>query len=423
MLPFESVFEKKKSVLILGFGREGRSTYRFLKKNYPGLSLAIADRDPDIAGERLPVTCHLGKDYLKYVSEYDLVIKSPGVKLEGAMQTLPKRFTSQTDLFLQEFGSQTIGVTGTKGKSTTASLLYHLLLKTGRKPVLLGNIGVPAFDFLEHVREGQTIVYELSAHQLEGVHCSPHRAVLLNIFPEHLDYFGDFEKYKQAKLNIFRFQKTGDLAYCGEPVKTDFPCMQAGGGGAQVDGQKVLQYAHLRGNHNLENILLAFRVMQGFGTPLDELTEALIGFQPLPHRLEYVGRYGGVDFFNDSISTVPQSTLAAVKSIPETDTLILGGFDRGLDYKELVAFLMASKVEHFFFLGKAGGRIFELFGGHESRKKLFRVKTLDEIFVVLKDLPEVSCCLLSPAAASYDQFHNFEHRGDRFKELAKSFAR
>ena len=423
MPPFHEIFGHLKSVLILGFGREGRSSYAFLKKHFPHLDVGIADGNGELDVKGIQAELHLGAGYLKALGGYDLILKSPGVRIENVDSDVLKSITSQTGLFLKAYGSQTIGVSGTKGKSTTVSLIYHLLQQAGHKAVLLGNIGLPAFDFIDKITPDTTVVYELSAHQLEMVHHSPHWAVLLNIFPEHLDYFGSYAKYRQAKLNLFRSQKPGDFAFCGEEIKDSKVSCSTPARWDRFRSEQLLRISGLRGEHNVKNILLAFKVLESMGVPLEEMPGLLRGFHTLPHRLEFVGTFGGISFYNDSISTVPQSTLAAVKSIPETDTLILGGFDRGLDYKELVAFLMASKVEHFFFLGKAGDRMFELFGRYESRKKLFRVKTLDEIFVVLKDLPEASCCLLSPAAASYDQFHNFEHRGDRFKELAKNFSR
>jgi UDP-N-acetylmuramoylalanine-D-glutamate ligase len=423
MLPFSSYFEGKKSVLLLGFGREGRSSFRFFRKHYPALKLAVADKNPALAEEKWPVDYHLGPDYLKYAADYDVVIKSPGVKVTGIPQEILQRFTSQTDLFLREFGSRITGITGTKGKSTTAGLIHHLLNRSGRKAILMGNIGLPAFDFLEKMKPEDILVYELSAHQLEMVHNSPHRGVLVNIFPEHLDYFGSFEAYKKAKMNIFRFQQPGDMAFCGIGMPGLPDCRRADVLENRFDADRLLQLSGLHGLHNKGNILLAFRVLESFGIDVAGLPAALEGFRPLPHRLEYAGRFGGVDFYNDSISTVPQSTIAAVKSIPGVDTLILGGFDRGLDYQFLVDFLLSSDVRNFFFLGKAGRRMYDLFRTSEIEKNLFPVNDLSEVFETLKRLPEVSCCLLSPAAASYDQFHNFEHRGDRFKALAQRFEK
>ena len=428
MLPFKEIFTEGKSVLILGFGQEGRSTFRFLSKYFPDRLIGIADQNTKIADENIRAPLHLGKDYLQSVEDYDIVMKSPGISLDGVPENLRIKITSQTDLFLRAYGSQTIGVTGTKGKSTTASLIHHLLKKTGRKTLLMGNIGLPAFDFLENITPADLIVYELSAHQLEWVHSSPHIAVLLNLFPEHLDFFGTFEKYRKAKLNIFRFQQPGDYAFCGEELPEFAGVCETVSRIKDVFGnhlhpQELLQRAGLRGEHNLKNILMALGVLHRLGTPLAALPDALAGFNALPHRLEYVGKFSGIDFYNDSISTVPQSTMAAVKSVDHVDTLILGGFDRGLDYTKLVDFLMETDIRYFFFLGKAGERMWQLFRAHGSSKKLIPVNDLSEIFFHLQALPDVSCCLLSPAAASYDQFHNFEHRGDLFKKLAVEYGR
>ncbi|HDO06502.1 MAG TPA: UDP-N-acetylmuramoyl-L-alanine--D-glutamate ligase [Bacteroidetes bacterium] len=428
MLPFNEIFSEGKSVLILGFGKEGHSTYHFLSKHFPGCKTAVADRNTALADENLSVPMYLGDDYLQAVKDYDIVMKSPGISPEGIPENLKSKITSQTDLFLQTYGRQTIGVTGTKGKSTTASLIYHLLKNTGKKAVLMGNIGLPAFDFLGKIDADDLIVYELSAHQLEFVHSSPHVAVLVNLFPEHLDHFGTFERYKQAKLNIFRFRQPGDRAFCGDQLEEQTGVCETTTEAEKVFGhsfrpQELLQRTGLRGEHNLKNIYLAFHVLHCLGTSLAVLPEALSGFRTLPHRLEYVGKFGGVDFYNDSISTVPQSTMAAVKSVDSVDALILGGFDRGLDYSGLVGFLIGTDIKNIFFLGKAGERMLKLFNTRKNDKNLYLVNDLAAVFQRLQSLQDVSCCLLSPAAASYDQFHNFEHRGDIFKKLAGEFLR
>ncbi len=428
MLPFKEIFSEGKSILILGFGKEGRSTYNFLSKYFPEGKVGIGDQNAEIAGEEIRAPLHLGKDYLQAIKDYDVVMKSPGISLEGIPENLKSKITSQTDLFLQAYGRQTIGVTGTKGKSTTSNLIYHLLKKTGKKAILMGNIGLPAFDFLGKIDADDLIVYELSAHQLEFVHNSPHVAVLLNLFPEHLDYFGTFDKYKQAKLNIFRYQQSSDSAFCGEGFSELMAGCETTSGlekafGENFQFEELLERSGLKGMHNLKNILLAFNVLHWLGTSLTELLQALSGFRTLPHRLEYVGKFGGIDFYNDSISTVPQSTMAAVKSVERVDALILGGFDRRLDYTALVDFLMGTGIKYLFFLGKAGERILKLFSARDNSKNLYPVNDLAAVFHRLQSLPDVSCCLLSPAAASYDQFHNFEHRGDLFKKLACEFLR
>jgi len=428
---FKSFFEGKHNVLILGYGREGSSTLRFLKKYFPNLCVGIADRNENLWMKETDVKLHVGKDYLQAFKAYDLIFKSPGVVLGNRYAEMAEKFTSQTDLFLQVFGKQTIGITGTKGKSTIATLVYHLIKSSGEDAVLVGNVGVPALDLLEHIHEKTKIVYELSAHQLEHVHHSPHIAALINLFPEHLDYFMDEKAYRAAKLNIFKYQDENDIAVCGMPIETGRPTYTMKSVqeelkdllGANIQGTELLGMAHLRGQHNLGNILLALRVVQLTGISARDSYRHLFTFQPLPHRLELIGNYGGIEFYNDSISTVPQSTLAAVESLKHLDALILGGYDRGLNYSEFIDSLKETGINYFFFLGKAGKRMFDIFQKAKTNKKLFVVNRLEDIFEILDKTPQIKSCLLSPAAASYDQFYNFEHRGDHFRMLAKDFKK
>lgn len=428
---FKSFFEGKRNVLILGFGREGSSTYRFLRKYFPGLSIGIADRNENLEVENNAVKLHLGKDYLQAFKAYDLIFKSPGVALGNLYEEMAEKLTSQTDLFLQLFGKQTIGITGTKGKSTTSTLVYHLIKSSGKDTVLVGNVGVPALDVLEQIHDKTQIVYELSAHQLEHVYHSPHIAALINLFPEHLDYFQDEKAYKKAKLNIFKYQGENDSAICGMPTETGRAIYTMKSVqeeikallGANISGMDLLEMAHLKGQHNLGNLLLALRVVQLIGIPAQDSYRHLFTFQPLPHRLELIGNFGGVEFYNDSISTVPQSTLAAVDSLKHPDALILGGFDRGLNYNEFIDSLKETSINYFFFLGKAGKRMFDIFQKAETNKKLFVVNRLEDIFEILVKTPQIKSCLLSPAAASYDQFSNFEYRGEHFRELAQQFGK
>ncbi len=429
---FDIFFEGKRNVLILGFGKEGRSTFRFLQEYYPELRLGIADQNGNLEQEKgISAGFHVGKDYLKALDDYDLIIKSPGVSIGIRYNEMVGKITSQTEMFLQIFGGQTIGITGTKGKSTTSTLVYHLIKCSGKDVLLMGNVGSPAFDSLEKIQAETLIVYELSAHQLEHVHCSPHIAAIINLFPEHLDYFRDQNTYQYAKQNIFRFQKKGDMALCGIPVKTNCDCYIMKSPqeeieillGKEISGLQLLEMGHLKGQHNLRNFLLALRIVQSAGIPAKESYQYLSTFQPLPHRLEYIGRFGNINFYNDSISTVPQSTIAAIASLENLDALILGGFDRGLDYSELIDFLHESTVSHFFFLGLAGKRMYDMFLSKATDKKLHAVKQLENVFDILSKTPQIKSCLLSPAAASYDQFTNFEHRGDHFKMLAQHFSR
>lgn len=429
---FDLFFDGKRNILILGFGREGRSSFRFLQKYYPELSVGIADQNGNLEQEKgISAPLHVGNDYLKALKDYDLIIKSPGVSIGNHYSEIAGKITSQTEMFLHIFGNQTIGITGTKGKSTTSTLVHHLIKSSGRDALLLGNVGSPAFDSIEKIMDETLIVYELSAHQLEHVHHSPHIAAIINIFPEHLDYFQDQNSYLAAKLNIFKFQKIDGIAICGVSLPTNCDCYTLKSPreeiesllGEGISGSQLLEMAHLKGQHNLGNILLALYIVQSAGILAKECFQHLSTFQPLPHRLEHIGKFGDIDFYNDSISTVPQSTMAAIASLDHLDALILGGFDRGLEYSELVEYLRKSDVCYFFFLGQAGKRMYDLFQTESTHKRLFAVKQLEDIFDILAKTPQIKSCLLSPAAASYDQFTNFEHRGEHFRMLAQHFTK
>lgn len=422
---------KEKAVLLLGFGREGKSSFRWFTENMPQLSLAIADkneailRDPMI-GNRKDISFFLGDDYLKSMDAYQIIFKSPGIFLPDAL-TKGKTLLTQTDLFLQRYYDQVIGITGTKGKSTTSSLIAHFLKYAGQKPILLGNIGIPAFDELPNIKENTPVVFELSAHQLRDVHTSPHVGVLLNIFPEHLDFFKDFAHYKEAKLHLFNYQKPGDIAINGFLKHTnDFSdaVLQKIADTLlreDIDIASIKMKSTLLGNHNIFNTIMAMAAVYNRGVSIDQCLESLPFFQPLPHRMELLGTYKGITFYNDSISTVPESTMAAVRSLPDTDVLLLGGFDRGLDYSELTDFLIASSVSYFLFMGRAGEKMYRKMQKSAGGKTLILVKDLQEAIETMGTLKNIATCLLSPAAASYDAFHNFEHRGDTFRQLIKAF--
>ena len=414
---------RNKRVLILGFGREGKSTFSFLKKYLPELPLAIADKNAssfanvDLTG----VDTISGDDYLKPILAFDVVIKTPGISLKD-MDTKDVEITSQTDLFLSQFHNQTIGISGTKGKSTTTSLIYHLLKSAGRDAILTGNIGIPCFDVMERIQPDSIVVYELSAHQLEYVHNSPRVGVLLNVFEEHLDHFGTFERYKNAKLNLLRFMQENDTAVIHDALLDDvlllfvnqavFSTMQFG-----FDESRL----QILGQHNVMNAKAALCACEAYGFAAEDLIPYLYTFVPLEHRLERVGTFGGVIFFNDSISTIPQAAIAACQTLKKVDFLLLGGFDRDIDYTPLADFLAVNHVPHLLFTGKAGERIMKLLMDRGITSQMHIYASMEEAFAVVKaNAKQGDVCLLSPAAASYDQYKNFEERGRKFKALAKT---
>ena len=435
-----------KRILVLGFGREGRSTWRFLHKYLPEATVAVADKN------EMELVQYFGTSYLEAIYDYDIVIKTPGISLKD-FDTKGVEITSQTDLFLSQFHSQTIGISGTKGKSTTTSLIYHLLKSSGRDAILTGNIGIPCFDVMEEIKPDSIVVYELSAHQLEYVHNSPHVGVLLNVFEEHLDHFGSFERYKAAKLNLLRFMDKDDTAIIHESLSLDAHRVIASEATQSrtfslFDLDNIIDRTALplKGEHNLLNVKAALLACDAYGVDYHELIPYLYTFKPLEHRLEPVGIFDGVSFVNDSISTIPQATIQACKALGRVDFLLLGGFDRGIDYQPLADYLKQNPVPHLLFTGKAGERMMELIYGvstgsttcdvkvpepvaaERSRSiegpTLYYYANMEEAFAyIATQAQNGDVVLLSPAASSYDQYKNFEERGRKFKALAHAFVK
>lgn len=420
-------------VLLLGFGREGQSTYRYLRHHFPNLPLAIADlsENPDltIAEGDKNLTLHLGKNYLDAIEEYDVIIKSPGVQLRSHQHILRgKTLLSQAGLFLESYGRQIIGITGTKGKSTTSSLIFHILNEAARDALLVGNIGKPAFDFINKINEETMIVFELSAHQLEYVHHAPHIAILLNLFEEHLDYFGGMDAYMHAKMNITRYQRPGDyLVFDKENERTNHQLKLLAPTThfhpLKISEAEGYQTSALAGRHNKKNIAAARQACRLAGITESEIDSAIKTFKALEHRLEWVGNFCGRDFYNDSISTIPESAMEAVKTIEKTYMLILGGFDRGINYDSLVRFLAKSQVQLLLFTGDAGWRMARLFAPFcRIDQQVVVAEKFTEIARYFSRIPPGRACLLSPAASSYDEFANFEERGKAYKKMAENFG-
>ena len=353
---------ENRRILVAGYGREGKSAERLIQRLVPEASYTIA----------MQVECGKWKDESGEWHEdwpFDMVIKSPGIP-NCHLSPFTFHLTSLTDLFLQVYGDLTIGVTGTKGKSTTASLIHHLLPGS----ILAGNIGIPLFDILDELKEDSIVVAELSCHQLENIHRGPHIALLLNLFQEHLDHYENYMGYKMAKMQIGLKQREGDhFFYCTDNEELcsliEKTKNQIGSSlhpyslATPTDEERALLKAcPLEGEHNRSNALVACRVASLVTRQqLSTFNFQLSTFKGLRHRLERVGIYAGITWYDDSISTIPAATIAAVKALPRVDTLILGGFDRGIDYSPLVEFLKEHPVKNLVFVGAAGRRMYKEF--------------------------------------------------------------
>lgn len=447
----------ERNILILGFGKEGKSTARFLSENNIRCNLAIADANAAVAND--PLATELSADiisgpaYLENLQRFDFIIKSPGISLKDIEDKInPDRITCQTDLFLSAYGNQTIGITGTKGKSTTSSLTYHILNKAGKNVIFGGNIGIPLFDLVEKITDSTIIVSELSSHQLEYSRHAPKVAVLLNLYQEHLDHYTSYLAYQKAKYNIALFQSTSDyfIYPCNEPlvhsliaanppsgIRIPFAYGNCDQPGAILERNGHISLmlqnnehillpvdfnSHLYGAHNRANAIVASVAAYLFGAKQHIIAEALNDFKPLEHRLELVGTYQDKAFFNDSISTIPEAAIAAVESLKPVDVIILGGHDRGIDYGKLKDFMQKALVRNVITTGPAGLRIFQLLEEMIEIDELFYFQKFDEaVHKAIELTPVNGKCLLSPAASSYNEFINFEHRGNRFKQLIRDY--
>lgn len=419
-----------KKILILGFGKEGRSSLNFLKRYEVNAKIGISDQnlspeDIEVLKKQQNISVHSGENYLESIAGYNFILKAPGIPSRYLSMNQDQILSSQTDLFLMAFHDQTIGITGTKGKSTTASLVYHLLSESGKTSLLTGNIGIPCFDVIPEITPETHVVFELSANQLENTCHSPHIAIFLNLYEEHLDHFGTFEAYKNAKMNIFKHRRPSDFLI----IHKDFLYLADSTPQTNIltypdDEMSGFTADKLKGLHNRLNIQAAVLSTKILGLSEAEISLKLNTFKGLPHRLEFVDDKSGIAFYNDSIATIPEATIAALESLTKVDWLIIGGFDRGINYEILANYLLNKPVNHVFYTGKAGKRIIELIIKHTHHIDIKAFDKLEEVFDTLRESGKSGdVCLLSPAAASYDQYRNFEHRGDTFKDLANQFTR
>lgn len=449
-----------KRIAILGFGREGRSTLSLIHKYLPKLELRVVDQNPEAAtnlasgnSQRSSVDFFTGDNYIEGLNGVDTIIKSPGISyklLDKAGIKIP--VISQTSIFLSLYRQQVIGVTGTKGKSTTVSLMYEIIKQTGKKVLLGGNIGVPPFDLIKDMDGNTIVVYEMSSHQLEGVNVSPNIAVLLNIFQEHLDHYNSYFDYQMAKFNIANWQnqdntliytpnneQIGNLLKRYPPKSTLFAIgeLSPSGNGVLFENNDLIihhngstrriegikQISNLTGNHNLINLAAAAAASYLVGAENEQIAKGIGNFKGLSHRLERVGNINGSIFYNDSISTIPEAAIEALKSLPHTGTLMLGGFDRGVNYSLLCDWLWKNPVKNIIFIGNAGQRIMNEYksGTISAEQSLFMCHDFETaVNLAIKHTKPGEVCLLSPAAASYDMFENFEERGKKFKQLIQS---
>ncbi len=431
---------KNKKILILGLGVEGMDNLKFLTKIFPNQIIALGDRlkfdDLNPKAKRIikkikKLRLHLGESYLGFLKYYDVIIKSPGISPATLKPFLTKKqiITSQTEIFFNNCPGKIIGITGTKGKSTTTFLIYTILKENGIKAYLGGNIGKPVLSFLESSRPNNVYVCELSSHQLLNLKKSPHIAVFLNIYKEHLDYYDGFEQYLSAKTNILRYQKKSDyLIFNSKSKLVNKEAKKSRAKRIPIDSVKIKKIKTLlEGNFNIFNIKAAIAVARLFDIQDKDILKSIKKFKPLEHRLEYIGIYKGVKFYNDALSTVPEATIAALDALGNNvETIFLGGLDRGIDFKGLAKRILKSKIKTLILFPDTGSDIFKEIIALDSKKKYKAIMVLnmkDGVEIAFNKTRKGKICLLSTASPSFSLFKDYKEKGNLFKKYVKLYGR
>lgn len=405
-----------KKVAILGYGMEGQDAEKFLKSR--DAEITILDKK-------------FGENYLRGgLSGFDFIVRSPGVyryipeiiEAEKAGVVI----TSAIKIFFDEHKGKIIGITGTKGKGTTSTLIYEILKSDGRDVYLSGNIGKPYLELLPVLNPESYVILEMSSFQLIDMDVSPDIAVVLNITLDHMDWHKNKEEYINAKKNIVSHQKHGDFALLNLEYETSKKFADVATGKVDFFSKKLLdgkfkESLLLRGEHNLENIAAAVAVAKIVGVDENKILQTVKSFKGLEHRLELVAEVNGRTFYNDSFATGPQPTIAAINSFTEPVTVILGGSDKGLDFKELREVIEKKEnVKNLILIGLIGGKI----GEGITDKNIINLghTTMPEIVKKAYEItPDGGVVILSPAAASFDMFKNYKDRGTQFKKAVETF--
>jgi UDP-N-acetylmuramoylalanine--D-glutamate ligase len=450
-----------KKIAVLGLGVEGTAITAFLIKHGATVTVCDAKEEKELdqglvqGVKKLGGTLQLGRSYLQNLSSFDTLVRSPGIKRSQpeiiAAEKNGVEITSQTQLFFDLCPSPIIGVTGTKGKGTTSSLIFHMLQKAGKDVHLGGNIGLPPITFLDRLTPKSIVVLELSSFQLQDLTKSPHIAVMLMITSEHLDYHADINEYIQAKRNILRFQTSDDYAvlnrdylatnesdihtdgnvlFISREREVDEGCfvrdegvwIRTGGREQKIINTKDIK---LPGKHNWENVCAAVMAATLAGVEKYDIALVLTSFSGLEHRLELVGVVRGVKYYDDSFSTTPETAIAAIAAFTAPEILILGGSSKSSDFKTLGEVIgSVTNIKAIIGIGEEWEHIktyiqnptsqFLLIEGADSMEKIVQAAA--------KIATEGDVVLLSPACASFDMFKNYKDRGEQFKQAVLNLS-
>ena len=434
------------NIAIVGFDTEGRATYDYLVKQ-GGHTITICDQNSELA---IPsgVPSALGSTYLDNLDRFDLIVRTPGLhpkKILDKNPNIASKITSHTNLFFENCPTANIiGVTGTKGKGTTSTLITKMLEANGKNVELGGNIGVPPLTFIDELKEDSWVVLELSSFQLIDLKYSPHIAVCLMVVPEHLNWHADMAEYVGAKEQLFAHQQVDDIAIYFAGNETSYEIASAGlgqmvpfyeGPGAIVDNGLIsieeeticaVNELKLIGSHNWQNACAAVTAMWQAGLEDSEpVREVLTTFAGLPHRLELVRVKDNIRFYNDSFASGLHATEAAIQAIEGKKVMILGGFDRmiNLDHFGTFANEHSDQFRTLLLIGQSAERLAGVLqtAGFTNFVIDTQASTMEAIVKHATELAQTGdAVVLSPGFASFDLFKNFEDRGDQFRAVVNN---
>ncbi len=431
------------NIAILGYGVEGQSAYNYLQGAHPGATFTVYD-----GATAPPANLPGGVKFVGGLQDFkgitaDLAFRSPSIPPSKVQ--VSGELTSVTRYFLRHCPAKVIGVTGTKGKGTTCSLIKAIFDATGKKTWLVGNIGVAALDVLAQIQPNDIVVYEMSSFQLWDCDVSPHVAVVLGIEPEHLDIHKDFNDYLFAKGNIAKYQKPDDiLVYKGDnpysewvskvsPSANKVPYQDSEyahveNGRFMYGDSELFSVAALRiaGKHNRDNACAAISAVWKWVQDGFDMERGIETFEGLPHRLKLVGTVNNVQYFDDSIGTTPGSTIAAIDAFDVPKLLILGGSSKGADFSKLAKKLKESTdIRRVFLVGAEAPRIEQalkdvMFARYTN---LGHSVTMPDIVKSVANTAEAGdVVILSPACASFDMYQSYADRGDQFIQAVQNLG-
>lgn len=429
-----TIFADKK-IAILGFWLEGKSTLNFLlKNNFACASLTILDMNPQQV--QMPgITVRSGQDYLACLDEFDVIFKSPWVPYSPELLAQKDKILTQMQFFFQHYNWKVIAVTASKWKSTMTSLIYAMIKDAGFNTKIIGNIGKPVLDEIDFDENYDYIVAELSSFMLEDLQPQTYISVLGHLFPVHMDWHGSIDAYYNAKFNILKNAEY-NFVLAKTAQEFDLFAQYSNIHTYGIDWETSRNYGYfthkmqelfptedriLLGDHNLQNISLAIAIGIHLQIPMTKIHQTIKTFNGLPHRLEFVGEYQGIRFYDDAISTTPDSTIEAIKTFgANLGTLFLGGTDRGFDFTDLMKKVKEVWVQNLVFFPETGAQMAEMLGDH-SLNICFANSMQQAVAFAYQHTPKGKICLLS-TACPYGLWKNFEEKGLAFQQAIKDLA-